>query len=183
MIIFINGAFGVGKTAVAKALRSRLTGARLHDPEPAGLLLRYLSLGRHFDGRIIDDFQDMPMWRRATLAGLRLARSRARHIIVPMAFSNLAYLEEVIGGTRLFEPDVRLFCLIAPLEAVRERLLNRGVRPESRKGKWVWRRAQECCAAHSNPAFGEPVDTAGRTVECIVDDLERRLEVAEGQTR
>lgn len=42
VIVWINGAFGAGKTVVAEALLSHLPGARLFDPERVGFLLREL---------------------------------------------------------------------------------------------------------------------------------------------
>ena len=63
-VIWLNGAFGVGKTTVARALAAELPGALLVDPEDIGRTLR----------RIIpaavrtSDFQDIPSWRRITVA-------------------------------------------------------------------------------------------------------------------
>ncbi len=54
MIIFINGAFGVGKTTVAELLVSRLPNGLLFDPEEVGgapsRMLRPIAT--------FDDFQD-----------------------------------------------------------------------------------------------------------------------------
>jgi 2-phosphoglycerate kinase len=40
MVIWINGAFGVGKTSVAFALRGQLPSSRLLNPEDIGFVLR-----------------------------------------------------------------------------------------------------------------------------------------------
>ena len=45
MIVWVNGAFGVGKTTVAGELVSLLPRARVYDPEPLGWLLQR-TLGR-----------------------------------------------------------------------------------------------------------------------------------------
>ena len=40
MIVWLNGAFGAGKTSTAKELLQLLPNARLYDPEHVGFLLR-----------------------------------------------------------------------------------------------------------------------------------------------
>ena len=64
--MFLNGAFGIGKTTVARALVKRLPRAVLFDPEPIGVLLQRF--------RRVDDFQDLRAWRRLTIFGIRIAR-------------------------------------------------------------------------------------------------------------
>lgn len=58
MIVWINGAFGVGKTTAARRMRELEPAWRLFDPEYVGYLLRAL-----LDGVAFDDFQDLPGWR------------------------------------------------------------------------------------------------------------------------
>jgi hypothetical protein len=62
MIIWINGAFGAGKTTLAEELSRRLPEAVLFDPEYVGYMLRYwvpVPTG---------DFQDLPSWRELVVA-------------------------------------------------------------------------------------------------------------------
>lgn len=69
MLVWIDGAFGVGKTTVAKALARRWPAALTFDPEQLGFLLRRVGPP---DLRT-RDFQEMPLWRhlvRQTAAGL-----------------------------------------------------------------------------------------------------------------
>lgn len=160
MILFLNGAFGIGKTTVARALVRRLPDAVLFDPEPVGIVLQRL--------RRIDDFQDLVLWRRLTIAGIRLARLFRRNVVVPMAFSNAAYLREVLEGVARFEPDVLHLCLVAPVDTVLQRLRDRGA------GAWEERRARECCAVHGQPAFAEQTDATGPPGE-IVEALLRAI--------
>jgi 2-phosphoglycerate kinase len=54
MIIFINGAFGVGKTSVATELSSLIPDSLMFDPEEIGFMLRNI-LGS-IDKK--DDFQE-----------------------------------------------------------------------------------------------------------------------------
>src|SRR5215212_700270 len=115
MILLLNGAFGIGKTTVARAMVARMPRALLFDPELIGMALQ--RLGR-LTGRRIDDFQDLRMWRRLTVAGLRIARRFRPNIIVPMAISNVAYLDELRAGISAFEPRLVHVCLVAPVEVV-----------------------------------------------------------------
>ena len=58
VILWLNGPFGVGKTATAQAIKGRAPRWRLFDPEQVGLLLK-LNLG----DLVFADFQELPPWR------------------------------------------------------------------------------------------------------------------------
>ena len=58
MILWLNGAFGVGKTTTAQAIRMHAPTWRLFDPEQVGALLAMNLAGVEFT-----DFQDLPPWR------------------------------------------------------------------------------------------------------------------------
>ena len=158
MILFLNGAFGAGKTTVARALVKRLPRAVLFDPELAGIALQ--RIGR------VGDFQDLRLWRRLTIIGIRIARLFAKNVVVPMAFSNAEYLREIRDGVARFDDDVRHVCLVAPYDVVLARLRQRGA------GAWEERRARECCEAHVRPEFAEQID-ATRAVGEIVEEIVR----------
>ena len=166
MILLLNGAFGIGKSTVARILVARLQHAMLFDPELIGIVLqRAARLAR----RRVDDFQDLRSWRRLTVAGLRLARLSCPNLVVPMAFSNVAYLDEIRRGIRRFEPEVRHFCLVAPLEVVHERLGRRGMTPAT--APWEFRRAAECCSEHQRAEFATHISTRNRKPEEIAEDI------------
>jgi len=58
VIVWLNGAFGVGKTTTAQAIRKLAPTWRLFDPEQVGLLL-----ATNLSGIEFNDFQDLPPWR------------------------------------------------------------------------------------------------------------------------
>jgi hypothetical protein len=61
MIIWLNGAFRAGKTALAEELHRRLPAAVVFNPEDVGLMLwKWLEPN--------DDFQDLPSWRELVVA-------------------------------------------------------------------------------------------------------------------
>jgi hypothetical protein len=67
MIIWINGAFGAGKTTTATLVAGLLPAAKLFDPDHLGYLLT------SFVDAPTGDFQDLPLWRHLlieTMAGL-----------------------------------------------------------------------------------------------------------------
>ena len=172
MIVLLNGAFGIGKTTVARALVSQLRRAVIVDPEPAGIVLQ--RMGR-IAGRRIDDFQNLRMWRRLTVGVIRTARLLYPNVLVPMAFSNIDYLDEIRRRLQRFDSRVLHFCLIAPIDVVNERLARRRLRPEDQA--WQLRRAAECCAVHSEPRFATHVN-ATRSVAQIAGEIRDAIESA-----
>ena len=62
MIIWLNGAFGAGKTTAAQETLDLLPGSALFDPELVGSGLRTMLPKERLAQ--VDDFQDLPSWRR-----------------------------------------------------------------------------------------------------------------------
>ena len=160
MIIILNGAFGIGKTTVARLLRKRLPGAMVFDPELAGMILQRSA---RVIGRRVDDFQDLRAWRSLTVAGIRAGGLAARNVIVPMALSNVSYLGEIKDAVRRFDRDVVHVCLVAPVDVVHARLESRGA--NQIRNAWEFRRAAECCAAHASAAFATHIDATPPAAE------------------
>lgn len=71
--MWLNGAFGVGKTSTARRLLPLLAGAGSYDPERLGWLLQH-TVGRMQRG----DFQHLGSWRRGTTLLIRLAATQWR---------------------------------------------------------------------------------------------------------
>ena len=177
MIVMINGSFGVGKTTVAKLLRDALTGSAIYDPEWAGIVMMRLPRWVNLKGAGTGDFQDIDLWRRSAVAGVRLFRLFASGpVIVPMTFSRRAYFEEIVIGLRCLDPELRVFCLQASLPTVKKRLVARGTRSEGPGAEWIARRIVECTEAHRDTHFGEPVETEDRTAREVAQDITTRLQ-------
>jgi hypothetical protein len=89
VIIWINGAFGAGKTTLAEELHGRLPDAVLYDPEDVGLMLwKWM--------RPNGDFQHLPSWRELVVAtALSLRRHHADTLIVPMSLIRDGYRAEL----------------------------------------------------------------------------------------
>jgi predicted kinase len=175
VIVVLNGAFGIGKTTVARLLVRALPGAALFDPEPIGLVLRRLSSFIPLRGRGTDDFQDLPAWRSLTVRGARLVRALRSTVVIPMAFDRLDHLDEIRTGIAAIDPNVRHFCLTAPLATVHQRLRRRGAHAGDPRAAWMYRRAAECVAAHAAAAFAVHVPTEGRSAEEVAGLILERL--------
>jgi predicted kinase len=165
VFVLINGAFGIGKSTAARELRSLVPQSVIFDPEWVGLILQRIP------GRRIPDFQDLASWRRLTVVGARCAEAVRTPVIIPMSFSNLAYLDEVRAGLAKSGRPVLHFCLTAPIEVVRERLTARGEPQGDPAWSWVHRRAAECCEAHRASGFATHVPTEKRPPTLIAAQL------------
>jgi len=124
MVIWLNGAFGAGKTTVAHALGRRLKDSFIYDPENVGYFLRKNT------PKVCDrpDFQDIPLWREFNYRTLSMmAWEHPGPIIVPMTLVEPQYWEEIIG--RLVEEgvEVRHFILWADRKTLLRRLRGRSL--------------------------------------------------------
>lgn len=173
MFILINGSFGIGKTTAAKRLLSEVAGAVIFDPEDIGYVLRRLPAPLVGRWRQPPDYQDLALWRLLIGWGGRMAHFHAPVVVVPMAFTNLAYLEGFSATLEKTAP-VRRVCLVAPLEVVRARLLARA-QAEGRSGlsDFEITRSAECVGLHgTDPAYGLPVD-AMQSPEAVAAAIRR----------
>ncbi len=165
-LLWLNGAFGVGKSTVAREILRRWPEARLFDPEEIGFLLRRaVPIDRQ-----TGDFQDLPLWRRLTLeTALGLLRDYRRPLIVPMVLVERRYFDEILGGLRAAGVDVHPFSLLASPSTLRRRLRWRWSRPRSRR--WAIEQIARCSEALASPDLGRHVPTDGRTVGEIAAEI------------
>ncbi len=170
MIIFINGAFGVGKTTVAELLVSRLSNSLLYDPEEVGGALSRIVRPI----AIFDDFQDLPAWRPLLVTTARLLKETyGRTLIMPMTIWRRDYFNEVMTGLRQFEPELFHFCLTATEETVRQRLHQRESSPQA--FVWTLQRVERCVTAFASPVFAIHLATDNQTPEEIATAILTRI--------
>lgn len=165
MIIWLNGAFGVGKTTVARCICEKLLGAFLYDPENVGGFL-----WDNFPPELsrVGDFQDLTLWRSINYDVLfYLSKSYAGHLVVPMTVTNADYAAQIIGRLREDGVDLRHFILEAPEHIILQRLCKRGEVP----GSWPERQLERCQRAFAGAMDGIPIATAERTVEEIAEEI------------
>jgi adenylylsulfate kinase-like enzyme len=93
MMIWINGAFGAGKTTLAEELHRRLPDALAFDPEYVGYILQ-----QWVPAPESGDFQDIPLWRKLVAEfAIGIAADYGRVLIIPMTLAHAAYREEIFG--------------------------------------------------------------------------------------
>ena len=96
MIVWINGAYGAGKTSCAYELQKRIPKAIVYDPENTGFFIRK-NIPKELHK---PDFQDHELWRLFNYEMLRyLAGSTDDIILVPMTLLCRRYYDEIIGQT------------------------------------------------------------------------------------
>ena len=119
MIVWLNGAFGVGKTTTARELSPLLPKARVHDPEVLGWVLQH-TVGRLQRG----DFQHLASWRRGTALLTRWASRNDATVIVPMSVLRPDYLDGILGDLRAHGHTVHHFLLDATTPALHTRITD-----------------------------------------------------------
>lgn len=167
MIVWINGAFGSGKTQTAHELLRRLEGAFLYDPENVGFFLR-----RNEPKQLAaENFQDEPLWRsmnRDIL--LHLSKQFAGTVLVPMTLVREDYCDEIIGELRRQGADVRHFVLCAQAGTVRKRLRKRLEGANS----WAARQLPACLSAFENPIFENRIQTDSMSIPETAEEIAAR---------
>ncbi|MFF8731744.1 AAA family ATPase [Streptomyces sp. NPDC015171] len=147
MLVWVNGAFGSGKTTLVDELRPRWPEALVYDPEMVGYVLR----------EIVEvptgDFQDLRLWRRevASLA-VGLVEEYHRPVLVPMTLVDRGYAGEIFSALTGRGIDVHHFFLKVPRETLEKRIDGRRLTPDipeqdERVRRWCKDRIEQCMAA------------------------------------
>ncbi|PAD34692.1 AAA family ATPase [Terribacillus saccharophilus] len=167
MIIWINGAFGAGKTQTAISLRHRLPNAFIHDPEEAGFYIR-----KHIpDSMQKPDFQEHTLWRSIVREHLAyMAANTEDIIVVPMTITEPSYYEEIIGQLRSDGHRVYHLVLAASEETLRGRLAKRG----NRQNSWAARQITRCVQGLSSPIFENKLATDNMSIDEVAAAIGRQ---------
>ncbi|WP_346172782.1 AAA family ATPase [Streptomyces cuspidosporus] len=147
MIIWVNGAFGSGKTTLVGELHRRWPAALVYDPEQIGYVLR----------DIVDvptgNFQDLRLWRRQVVSmAVGLLEEYERPILAPMTVVNPQYAAEIFGALGEAGVAVHHFFLKVPSEVLARRIDARSVAPhdperDEAARRWCKAQIAHCVAA------------------------------------
>ncbi|MEU9588870.1 NUDIX domain-containing protein [Streptomyces sp. NPDC048219] len=167
-VVWINGAFGAGKTTTARELIELIPNSTLFDPEVIGAALAHLLPPKRLAEA--GDFQDLPIWRRLVIdtAAAMLAELGGT-LVVPMTLLRQEYRDEIFGGLAARRIAVR-HVLLAPAETIlRERAAAREASEAADGGlgvrQWPSDRVEPYRAALTSwlTADAHPVDTSALT--------------------
>lgn len=124
MIVWINGAFGAGKTSTARELIDLIPNSTLFDPELIDGGLRDLLPQKRLAE--VGDYQDLPIWRRLVVdTAAALLAELGGVLVVPMTLLRQEYRDEIFGGLASRRIPVR-HVLLGPGETIlRERIAAR----------------------------------------------------------
>lgn len=153
MVIWINGAFGSGKTSVANVLRSKMGNVHLFDPEEIGFFL-WDNFPENMKRK--GDFQNIPLWREFTYKMIKyISENYDGTVVIPMTLINEVYYNEIIGMLLRDGISVRHFILSASKETILYRLKQRGEDDDC----WGAVHAERCIEALGHSIKGELIDT------------------------
>ncbi|WUS95632.1 NUDIX domain-containing protein [Streptomyces sp. NBC_00708] len=133
MIVWINGAFGAGKTSAARELIDLIPNSTLYDPEITGTGLHHLLPRKKLAE--VTDFQDLPIWRRLVVdTAAALLAELGGVLVVPMTLLRQEYRDEIFGGLAARRISVR-HVLLSPEETIlRARIAHRAESPADAEG-------------------------------------------------
>ena len=176
MLIWINGAFGAGKSTVATALLEAIPDAMLYDPEEIGYLLHQLVPDSE-----TGDFQDLPIWRTLVAdTAVAMLRHYKRTLVVPMTLVNASYQQEIFDSIRARGYPIRAFSLIVSEVELRRRITAQVIHPDNESldaATHTWRLDQvdHCVSALHDPALWAPISNENRLVSDIVAEILARV--------
>ncbi|MCZ2847183.1 AAA family ATPase [Modestobacter sp. VKM Ac-2978] len=173
MILWLHGAFGVGKSSVAAELHRRRPELVPYDPELVGYLLRRslpVPTG---------DFQDLAEWRELVVAtGAVLDDAGRRLVLAPMTLLQEQYAGEVFAGLAARGVEVRHVLLDVADDELSRRIRTDAAEPGARSWRLERVPAYEAARPWLVSAADLVVDTTARTVEQVADEVSGALPAA-----
>lgn len=171
MILWINGAFGSGKTTTAYELNRRIPNSFVYDPENTGYYIRK-NTPKHM---ITYDFQDIPLWRETNYKMLRMISEQYEGtIIVPMTLVNAQYFDEIVTKLRGDGVEIKHYVLMASRETLLRRLRSRGQGIQS----WAAEQIDRCVAGLKHERFETHIQTDAMTVEEMIQAIASHAQIA-----
>lgn len=164
MILWINGAFGSGKTQAAYELHRRIPNSFIYDPENIGFFIRE-NIPKELKN---EDFQDYAMWREFNFTMLKYIANKYKGIIiVPMSISNPQYFNEIIVQLMNEGFMINHYVLYASKETLLKRLKGRG----EGKNSWAALQIDSCMQGFSNEIFKQHIDTEDLSKQGVVEKI------------
>ncbi|WP_256760527.1 AAA family ATPase [Cohnella sp. WQ 127256] len=171
MMIWVNGAFGSGKTQTSFELQRRIPNSFVYDPENAGYFIRRNMPKELSKG----DFQNFPMWREINYSLLKYIDSKYDGIIiVPMTVVDPIIFDEIVGELRKSGVTVNHFTLWASRDVLEKRLRSRG----EGKNSWAAQQIDRCLSGLSNDVFQQRIATENMSIEAVAETIASILNIS-----
>ena len=169
MILWINGAFGSGKTTTAYELHRKIKNSYVYDPENVGYFMWKNS--PKAAGLRNGDFQDIELWREMNYKLLKLISEKYDGIlIVPMTLVNPEYYKEIVG--RLTDDGIKIkhFILHANKETLIKHLKVRGL-GSLKRDSFAVNAIDRCIYSFENYITDEKIIVDNKNVDDIVAEI------------
>ncbi len=171
MILWLNGAFGVGKTTTAQAIRERAPTWRSFDPEQVGMLLAANLAGVEFN-----DFQDLPPWRSLVPAvASEVSEFTGEDLLVVQTVLVQEYWDEMQTKFGERRQKVVHVLLDAPATVLEERIRKDSIERRAEKWRIDHVESYELARSWLLPGADLVVDTgvlsASESVSCVCASL------------
>ena len=164
IFIFINGAYGAGKTQTAYELLRRLDGAHICDLEEAGYYIRRVIP----DELKCFDFRDHFEWRGINNIMLRRLSGCDRIVLLPMTVTNTDWYRELTRGV-----DIVKHIILRPS---REVLAKRIASRHEGKDSFAAKMADRCYAefdSFAEAVGAEFIDTRALSIAEAAEEIAR----------
>lgn len=165
MIIWINGAFGAGKTQTAFELHRRIENSFVYDPENLGF---FISKNIPSSIKNKEDFQDYEVWREINFSLIKYIEGKYDGVlIIPMTVVNPIYFNEIVGSLRSHGMIVKHYALMASKATLLKRLKSRGDGANS----WGAKQIDRCLEGLSNEVFQSHINTENMSIDDVVERI------------
>lgn len=170
MIIWVNGAFGSGKTQTSNELHRRIPDSIIYDPENIGYFIQ-----KHMPKSIAhSDFQNYTMWREFNYSILKyFDKEYIGIIIVPMTIVDPTIFNEIIGKLRKNGETVHHFTLSTSADTLHKRLRSRG----EGKNSWAAQQIDRCVSGLSDDTFQHHINTDNKSIETVAETIAAFLNI------
>jgi len=165
LILWINGAFGCGKSSVAEAINKRINNSFIYDPEQVGYFLWHVFPD---EMKRKGNFQHIDMWRDFNHKILKHINDNYDGvIIVPMTIYIKQYYNEIVESLINGGVIVNHFILSASKQTIINRLVQRGDAADG----WQAQHIDTCLKAFETDIIGEIIDTENKSIDEITSNI------------
>ena len=171
MILWINGAFGSGKSSVAEAINKKISRSFVYDPEQVGYFLWNVFPD---EMKRKGDFQHIAIWREFNYKILKHINDNYNGvIIVPMTIYIKQYYDEIIGKLIADGVSINHYILSATKQTIVNRLLQRG----DSENDWAAQHIDACINAYETDISEVKIITDDKSIDEICSEIINRFEI------